>query len=174
VWASTIIFPVQFSTFFRTDAIVALKQPWTPFAQNKWRHAYNFVGRQIVRFGGLANRESLTRFATLRTVTGFLEKVFGMVGPDTGYLLCNAADQHGLKRVMFEVVAAQHPAYPFRCAFEGFQVLADQWELFYHGEEPILTHKYGTQSWMWRTEAGHNVEYWREQIALFEEAVGDD
>jgi lipid-A-disaccharide synthase-like uncharacterized protein len=167
-------FPCPIFHFFHTETILALGQTWTPFATNRLRNAYNFVGRQVVRLGGLATRKTLTRSAGMRAVTGWLEKRFGMVGPDTGYRWCNAADREGLSRIMFEVVAAHHPDYAERIGLPGFQELADQWELFYYGDEPILTHKYGTQSRMWRTPAATRVDYWYEQIALFEQALSHE
>ena len=159
-------FPCPIFHFFETESLKALAQPWTPFSQNRLRHAWNFIGRQIVRLGCIANRRNLIRSANLRAWARGMERLFGIVGPDTGYLICQEADRRGVKRIVFEIVAAHHSLYPTLSAAE--KELADQWELGVLDNQPILTHKYGSQGRMWATPRARDVDYWYEQIAQAE------
>lgn len=164
-------FPAPIFHFFKTAAIKSLDESWYPFARNKIRNGYNFLGRQVVRFGGLANRKNMIRSAALRYTTSIMERIFGVVGPDTGYLICQAADRASLGRVMFELVAAHHPSYAEWKNVPGFVNLTNTWEVYFFEGEPLLTHKYGTQSKMWRTDGAENAEQWFLEIEALERGL---
>ena len=42
--------------------------------------------------------------------------------------------------------------------------MARDFELYYEGDNPFMTHMYGSGVFHWKTKNGSNVQYWRRLI----------
>ena len=164
-------FPSPVFHFFRTSALASLDIPWKPFATKKHEKLLNFLGRQIMRFGGLINRERFVKYHLLREYASRAERLLGVRAPDTGYLIANAARVSGLRRVMLDLVERYHPDWAQLLNSHSIRELAQQYELYLYKGRPILTHKYGTSAWIWRTSKGRDKGYWIKMIELAEQEL---
>ena len=121
-----------------------------------------------MRLGGVMNRDRYVKRHRLRKYAVLAERLLGIRTPDTGYLLAQAARAQGLKWIMLDLVERHHPDWTRLPVSHGGRELAEQYELYTYAGRPILTHKYGTSAWLWRTNRGGDKEYWREMIGLAE------
>jgi hypothetical protein len=158
-------FPNPVFCFFRTADYRSMKADWTAYSKNPLINFYNFARRQIVRCCLFISRRKYQRYGFLRRTGTNLERLIGVCSPDTGCRIARKAKRDRIKTVLFQAVLPDElPAG----ASEALRNIAAEFELYCLGNEPILTHKYGTGSWVFRTAKGHDSSYWREQIQIYE------
>jgi len=158
-------FPSPVFALLDVPAIRRIGVDWTPFATKPLRRGYDLVARQVVRLGGMATRRRLLAMPRLATWARRLEKVLGVCGPDTGYRIAAAARRAGAGSLLLDV-AGPADVSPVGSAANA---LALEFELFYHQGLPAVAHRYSSRSRLWRTERGHDDQYFRECIARLEQ-----
>ena len=95
-----------------------------------------------------------------------MENLIGICSRDTGWRIAKKAGESKKTALLFNAVLPDEDVQGHETA--AFEKLAGQFEFYYYNDEPILTHKYGTGSWVFQTAKGRDSGYWREQIWLFE------
>ena len=159
-------FPSPVFCFFRTEDYRKMNADWTAYSQNALINFFNFLRRQILRCCLLITRKKYQRYEFIRRIWTKLEKVIGACSPDTGNRIARRAKQEKIKSILFQALLPDELA---KDAGEALKNIAAEFELYSFDGEPILTHKYGTGSWVFRTSKGHDSDYWRKQIQLFEQ-----
>lgn len=164
-------FPSPPFLLYETSEIKALGLDWTPFSRVPLRRLYFFLSRQIVRMGFLCTRQRLSQWPNLNKSAKQLESLFGVCAPDTGWLIAANSQNNGLKSLLFKEAEGRNipfARYPFANALH---ILADEFELYQYDNEPILTHKYSTSGYLWKTKRGRDHQYWLDSIQQIENGM---
>ena len=164
-------FPSPPFSFFDTSAISELGMDWTPFPHHPLQKLKNFGLRQIVRMGLICTRRRLATWPQLKKISGHLESIIGVCAPDTGWLIAANARKRGEKSVLFSEVEARNSLFQRHSCATDLNILATEFELYQYGNEPILTHKYSTSGYLWRTKQGKDSEYWLDVIERIENCM---
>tara|TARA_Y100000996_G_scaffold232875_1_gene183244 strand:- start:352 stop:915 length:564 start_codon:yes stop_codon:yes gene_type:complete len=154
-------YPSVVFMFFRTLEIKKLNESFHPFPPLMDRIG-NSIFRKINRLGFLANKSRLNKSSFLRLVTSFLEKTFGITSPDTGKEIIEAIRSKAYEPINFKAYF-EHQLHSIT-ASESHYNLARDFELYYEGDNPFMTHMYGSGVFHWKTKNGSNVQYWRRLI----------
>jgi len=162
-------FPSPFFCFFRTQTIRELRSSWEPFSKNFFGLLGKFMARQVGRLGPLVTRKTYTRYEPIRCYSAFTEKILGVFAPDTGWRIAEKAKKQGLQSILFKAMLPQNVNSTPDAKGRALIDLASQYELFFYDDEPVLTHKYGSSNWPWKTKFGHDENFWRECIKEIEE-----
>jgi hypothetical protein len=158
-------FPTPVFCFFRTADYRNMNADWTAYSKNSIVNFYNFARRQMLRCCLFITRKKYQRYRIIRRIWTNLEKIIGVCSPDTGNRIARKAKKEKIKAVLFRAVLPDE----FKSQeSEALKNLAVDFELYYLDDEPILTHKYGTGSWVFRTARGRDSSYWRKLIQIFE------
>jgi hypothetical protein len=165
-------FPSPVFMFFRTRDLLALDRPWTPFATQPLRYVYYFCARQVVRMGLLATRRRLICNKTMLSVGQRLESILGICGPDTGWLLADAARKEKMPVSLFTEMTPVSPLLETFADPEPLLNLIEQFECYEFQGELFMTHKYGTLSPLWKTARGRDSDYWYRLIHHLETSYG--
>jgi hypothetical protein len=165
-------FPSPPFCFFRTAALRQLGTGWAPFGATPAHDRRTLVVRQVGRLGNLLTRRRFERSELLRRYAASAERHLGLFGPDTGWRYAHAARQLGLRSILFSPVrAGAEPIEACRgsSSSHAFSTLASEYELYVTSEDRLmLTHKYGSGAWPWRTKRGDDADLWRECITRLE------
>ena len=154
-------YPSVVFMFFRTLEIKKLNESFYPFPPLIDRIG-NSIFRKINRLGFLANKSRLNKSSFLRLVTSFLEKNFGITSPDTGKEIIEAIRSKAYEPINFKAYF-EHQLHSIT-ASESHYNMARDFELYYEGDNPFMTHMYGSGVFHWKTKNGSNVQYWRRLI----------
>jgi len=163
-------FPGPFFCFFRTETLKDLQTSWEPFPKTALGYAGKFIARQLGRLGPVVTRSTYTNYKFIRNGSAFAEKILGIFAPDTGWRIAEKARQKNLHSVLFKDMLPQDVCRKSDSADRAIADLASHYELFFYGEEPVLTHKYGSAKWLWKTKHGKDENFWRECIKDLEES----
>lgn len=165
-------FPSPPFFFYETLAFKDPKMDWTPFPTNPFYRIYNLLARQIVRMGLFCTRQRLAAQPNLRKTATRLEQMFGVCGPDTGWLIAAESKKRGLRVILFDdlLERMQPGTGPLFSSF-AMETLANEFELFYYNNEPIVTHKYSTSGFLWKTARGRDTQFWLDAIKEIEDSV---
>lgn len=161
-------FPSPIFCFAKTSSLKNITPNWLPPRKNAGLRFRNFLIRQFLRGFFLFNRKALEKSRFLRRFTAKTEKIFPVCTLDTGYLL---SLNQSLKTALFEAVywdEIREKAGLEEGNLTTLEELARQYEVYLQGPAVILTHQYGSQNFLLRTEKGQNHEYWRELIGQLE------
>ncbi|MBN2457192.1 MAG: hypothetical protein JXB29_11770 [Sedimentisphaerales bacterium] len=162
-------FPNPVFCFFRTEDFRSINADWTAYSKSPIEDFVNLIRRQIVRLGGLINRQRYQSSAALRKLSNSLENVVGICSHDTGYKIAELAQKGHLKAALFKAVSPDDNVSG--STFNCFRELASQFELYYYENEPILTHKYSTASRIWRTSRGSDTDFWQQCVEKFQKEL---
>ena len=154
-------YPSVVFMFFRTLEIKKLNESFHPFPPLMFRIG-NSIFRKINRLGFFANKSRLNKSSFLRLVTSFLEKTFGITSPDTGKEIIEAIRSKAYEPINFKAYF-EHQLHSIT-ASESHHNMARDFELYYEGDNPFMTHMYGSGVIHWKTKNGSNVQYWRRLI----------
>ncbi|MCD4653833.1 hypothetical protein K8T06_07840, partial [bacterium] len=155
-------FPSPVFILFRTQCFLELNQSWSPFALNKLRRVYNFCARQIVRMGLFATRERVIRSKTMQSTGRYLESLLGICGPDTGWLLADASRKQELTVILFSEMTVASDIHTKHRDPKTIRDLIEQYECYEYQSNLFMVHKYGTHSFVWKTEKGQDRDFWFE------------
>ena len=161
-------YPSVVFMFFRTLEIKKLNESFHPFPPLMDRIG-NSIFRKINRLGFLANKSRLNKSSFLRLVTSFLEKTFGITSPDTGKEIIEAIRSKAYEPINFKAYF-EHQLHSITSS-ESHYDMARDFELYYEGDNPFMTHMYGSGVFHWKTKNGSNVQYWRR---LIEDIEGEE
>jgi len=164
-------FPSPPFIFYKTSVLKTLGLDWSPFPKAFSPQIYNFITRQIVRMGLFCTRRRLSKYPKLRKTAKRLETIFGVCAPDTGWLIASKSKRDNLRTLLFDDVqegTSPFNQYPFSTALD---ILSTEYELYQYENEPILTHKYSTNGYLWRTSFGKDTQYWLDLIRQTEEEM---
>ena len=165
-------FPNPVFCLFRTKDFKMLNADWSPYSKNRCINLYNFVRRLVLRGGLLINRKRYQDCPIIRKVWTSLERAIGVCSPDTGWRIAKNAKQKHTGAILLEAVSPGDKVKG--SGTTAFRDLAGEFELYYYRNEPILTHRYGTCSYVWRTPQGANTEFWRTCIQSFQNEIAKD
>jgi hypothetical protein len=162
-------FPSPPFCFFRTEAIKNMSSDWTAFPKNPARLVGKFMVRQIGRIGPFITRQTYTGYSLIRKYSTATEKVLGVFAPDTGWLIAEEARLKNMKAILFDTTASHETWLVHKSVVPAFRDLAAYYELFSYKGELMVTHKYGSGGWPWKTRYGSDEAYWRKCIKIIEE-----
>ena len=158
-------FPTPVFCFFKTADYRNMNADWTAYSRNLLVNYYNFFRRQVLRCCLFITRKKYQRYRIIRRIWPRLEKIVGVCSPDTGSRIARKAKKEKIKAVLFRAVIPDE----FEAGqSEALKNIAADFELYCYEGRAILTHRYSTGSWVFRTPRGYNKEYWREQIRIYE------
>ena len=159
-------FPTPVFCFFRTADYKNMNADWTAYSKSPIVNFYNFARRQVLRCCLFITRRKYQQHRVIRKIWPRLERIVGVCSPDTGNRIARKAKKEKIKAILFR--AALPDEFKLQES-EALKNLAADFELYYLDDEPILTHKYGTGSWIFRTPRGYDKDYWRKQIQIYED-----
>ena len=141
-----------------------------PVKTNLFIKLRNLFLRQILRGFFVFNRRNLIKFPHLRTLTLYIEKFFPICTIDTGYKLAALAGQGKISGITFQALYPDKlPSNLNTNTNNALSELANQYEIYSHKDEIILTHQYGSQNFLLKTARGFDRQYWLKLIKEFEE-----
>jgi len=163
-------FPNPVFCFFKTDEYRRFCPGWSAYDVNNLTLCWDFVRRNLLRFGILIGRRRFEDSRLVRTAWPRIEKFFGVCSRDTGWRIAQKAKREKIKSIIFQtrIVASKNfdPSDPFA-------VLARHFELYcWQNGEPLLTHKYSTNSSVFKTVSSNNSDLWLQCIRQIEEKSG--
>ena len=153
-------YPSVVFMFFKTALVQASGNTFYPFSSTLGR-LWNSVIRKIVRLGGIASKNRLDHFRFLRNFCGWLENLTGITSPDTGKEIIELFRSTGFQSIVFDTPYSRD-LLDIGC--DKFAAIAREFELYFHENEPILTHMYSSGVFHWQTEKGHDIDYWLDLI----------
>ncbi len=162
-------FPNPVFCFFKTQDYKLINADWTAYSKNPLINLHNFCRRQILRCGIIINRQRYQRYPIIRKIWLFWEKLIGVCSNDTGCRIAKIAKKNKLKAILFKAVLPDDEI--IKDESDSFINLAEQFELYCYNKEPILTHRYGSASKIWRTEKGKDTLLWRKCIEELESEI---
>lgn len=166
-------FPSPPFIFYETSVLKTIGLDWTPFPKGLFIRSYNFMARQIVRLGLLCTRRRLSGNPMLQKLAKRLEHVFGVCAPDTGYLIASNSQKAKLKTLLFNEVQIGKSSLNPTSLSSCLETLATEYELYRYENESIMTHKYSTNGYLWRTSFGRDSQYWMDLIRQVEAEMND-
>ncbi len=166
-------FPSPPFCFFNSETIRKLSNNWTPFSKTQAGSIGKFIIRQLGRIGPVITRRTYMNCSLVRNYSTAAEKVLGIFAPDTGWLIAEEARKREMKSILFDTAQSHETRLVHKSAVPAFQDLASHYELFSYKDELMVTHKYGTRSWPWKTRFGNDEAYWRTCIKLIEETPAE-
>ena len=158
-------YPSVVFMFFRTQEIKALDKSFRPFPSYIKRLRNNIL-RKINRLGFIASKNILDKSGFVRNLTLILEKTFGITSPDTGKDIIEAIRIKSFKSLNFQAYLG-HQLDP-KTACVAHYDLTKEFELYYHDDNPFMTHMYGSGVFYWKTKNGSDVHYWKKLIEVVE------
>ena len=161
-------FPSAPFCLFKTQPIKELGVGWTPFATSIPRNIYNFIGRQIVRIAFLCTRKRLRERPLLKNLAAKIETIIGVCAPDTGWKIAKAAREGETNFIVFEETYPDDTFLIGSDSSSAFRGLTENFELYYYKNNIMITHKYSTGCYFWRTPRGFDTKFWFETIEELE------
>jgi len=152
--------------FFKSEDYKTINADWTAYSKNPFVNFFNFCRRQILRFGIFINRKRYQKYPAVRKIFGSLEQIIGVCSNDTGSKIASKAKRNNLKAILFKAILPDDELITGKS--DSIINLAEQFELYYYNKEPILTHRYSTGSKIWKTQKGHDLKFWKQQITNLE------
>ena len=162
-------FPSPVLALHHTEKLRRLQADWQPFDRGLIRNAYNWTGRQIVRLGAINSRQRCIDHPGLLRTGQALERLLGIVGPDTGYRIAAAARSRGEEALVFDDVYANQPSMQGD-EHQALRDLARLFEVYAWEGTPFMTHMGKTKYFLYETEASYDDARWLRCVAAYEEA----
>ncbi len=161
-------FPSPVLALLHTESLRRLQADWRPFDRGLIRNAYNWAGRQVVRLGAINSRQRCIDHPGLLRAGQALERLLGIVGPDTGYRIAAAARSRGERALVFDDVYANQPSVQGD-EHQALRELARLFELYAWEGAPFMTHMGKTKYFLYETEASYDDARWLSCIAAYEQ-----
>lgn len=162
-------FPSPVFCFFKTSSFKNINANWFPLKVANSIKFRNLIIRQMVRCFFVFNRRNLNRYYFLRRLATFLESIFPVASLDTGSNIALNASSLNLNSLVFTAI------YPD--TVEQIQNINDCdilkhiarfYELYTYKNELLLTHQYGSQNFLLKTDKGKDFDYWQSLIQKIE------
>ena len=161
-------YPSVVFMFFRTQEIRGLNKSFQPFPA-PLKRIKNSLFRKVTRLGIIASKSRLNKSQFLRMITSYLEKLLGITSPDTGNDIIEALRNKKYESINFEACLV-HQLGPFNTN-SYHDNMAREFELYYQGNDPFMTHMYGSGVFHWKTANGSDAQYWQELIEYIEGGI---
>ena len=158
-------YPSVVFMFFRTQELIGLNKSFQPFPA-PLKRLKNSLFRKVTRLGFIASKSRLNKSQFLRIITTYLEKLFGITSPDTGNDIIEAIRNKEYESINFEACLV-HQLGSFNTN-SYHDNMAREFELYYQGDDPFMTHMYGSGVFHWKTVRGSDAQYWQELIENIE------
>ena len=158
-------YPSVVFMFFRTQELIGLNKSFQPFPA-PLKRLKNSLFRKVTRLGFIANKSRLNNSQFLRIITTYLEKLFGITSPDTGNDIIEAIRNKEYESINFEACLVHQLGSFDTNSYHSD--MAREFELYYHGDNPFMTHMYGSGVFHWKTSKGSDAQYWQELIENIE------
>jgi len=158
-------FPNPIFCFFKTNRYREFSPAWSAYDVSKIILYWDFIRRNLLRLGIFINRKRFEDSKLIRTLWPHLEKIIGICSRDTGWRIAQKAEKTGTKTILFQ---------PQTISSENFEpdiprsAIAKYFELYCYQNEPIFTHKYSTNSTVFKTDKSGNYELWVQCIKQIE------
>ncbi|MCE5341255.1 MAG: hypothetical protein LLF92_09040 [Planctomycetaceae bacterium] len=158
-------FPNPVFCFLETAAYRSFAPEWSAYDVSKIILYWDFLRRNLLRCGILINRQLYENSTLARRIWSFLERVVGVCSRDTGWRRAVKAKNNNIKTPLFvpKIVSSKNFT-----ADNPLDILAKYFELYCHGNEPILTHKYSTNSAVFKTIKSGDSDLWGRCIEQIE------
>jgi hypothetical protein len=158
-------FPNPVFCFFKTAPYKDFAPEWSAYDVSKITLYWDFFRRNLLRCGIFINRNLYENSTFVRAVWSNLEKIIGICSRDTGWRRAIKAKKNNINTILFQprIISSKNfnPQDPF-------STLAKYFELYCYQDEPILTHKYSTNSAVFKTPQSHNSDLWFKCITQIE------
>jgi hypothetical protein len=164
-------FPSPVFCFAKTSSLQKVNADWMPEKITCLKKMRNFIMRQILRGAFLFNRRQLIKHPIFRNFTKQVENCLPVCSIDTGFHLAMQAENGNLKAETFKAIYKEDPILSSKIKnteSPAYCELATQYELYSYESEILLTHQYGSQNFLLRTEKGLDRKYWKELFILIE------
>lgn len=159
-------FPNPVFCLFKTRDYKIFNADWTPYSRNPLVTFGNFFKRQILRCGIFISRKRYQKFPAVRKPWTFLERLIGVCSHDTGCRIAEHATRNNIRSILFTAVLPDDTVSGNKA--DAFKELAQEFELYYYQNEPVLTHKYSSCNKVWRTDRGSDTNLWHECVERFQ------
>jgi len=151
-------FPNPVFCFFKTKEYCDFEPTWSAYDVGKLVLYWDFLRRNLLRCGIFINRSLYENSAFVRAIWSNLEKIVGVCSRDTGWRRAQKAKRDNIKTILFEprIIASKNfdPENPY-------STLAKCFELYCYQNESILTHKYSTNSKVFKTAKSSDSDLWK-------------
>jgi hypothetical protein len=158
-------FPNPVFCFFKTKPYLEFSPDWSAYDVSKLVLYWDFVRRNILRLGILIGRRAFENSNFVRAIWPCFEKAIGVCSRDTGWQRAQKAKKARIKTIIFQprIVSSKElkPDDPY-------SNIAKYFELYCWQNEPILTHKYSTNSLVFKTGKSNDSDLWKKCIEQIE------
>lgn len=161
-------FPNPVFCFFKTKPYIEFSPGWSAYDVSKIVSYCDFLRRNILRLGILVNRRLYEDSEFVREIWSHFEKYIGVCSRDTGWRIAQKAQKQNIKTILFEPrIMASKDFKPD----DPYSALAKYFELYCYNGEPILTHKYSTNSAVFKTPGSNDTELWKKCVEQVEKQI---
>ncbi|PKL50386.1 MAG: hypothetical protein CVV39_01650 [Planctomycetes bacterium HGW-Planctomycetes-1] len=158
-------FPNPVFCFFRTKPYLEFSPNWSAYDVNKFVLFWDFIRRNLLRLGILIGRKRFENSELVRILWTRFEKIIGPCSRDTGWRRAQKAEKAGTKTIIFQprIISSKEFKPDDPCS-----AIAKYFELYCYRNEPMLTHKYSTNSLVFKTGKSDNSDLWKQCIEQIE------
>jgi hypothetical protein len=161
-------FPNPVFCFFKTKQYFEFSPDWSAYDVNKLVLYWDFIRRNILRLGILIGRRTFENSKFVRTIWPCFEKLIGVCSRDTGWRRSQKAQKNQIKTIIFQprIVSSNEfkPDAPY-------SMIAKYSELYCYDNKPILTHKYSTNSLVFKTGKSDDQDLWKKCVEQIEKQL---
>lgn len=158
-------FPNPVFCFFKTENFKNFSPCWSAYDVSKLVFYWDMLKRAFLRLGICINRRLYEDSSFIKNTWSHLEKLIGVCSRDTGWRIAKKASQTKTKTILFSPKII--PSQNFK-ENNPASVLAKYFELYCYNSEQILTHKYSTNSKVFKTEKSGDSQLWLDCIKKIE------
>jgi hypothetical protein len=158
-------FPNPVFCFLKTVPYRDFVPTWSAYDVSKLVLYSDFLKRNLLRCGIMINRKLFEDCALVRAIWSGLEKIIGVCSRDTGWRRAQKAKKNNIKTVLFAPKIISSKDF---CEENPLDILAKYFELYYYENEPILTHKYSTNSAVFKTAKSSDSDLWNKCLEQIE------
>jgi hypothetical protein len=158
-------FPNPVFCFFRTKPYLEFAPDWSAYDVNKFVLCSDFIRRNLLRLGILIGRRRFENSELVRTLWTNFENIIGLCSRDTGFRRAQKAEKAGTKTIIFQPRIVSSKEFQ---PDDQYSVIAKYFELYCFQNEPILTHKYSTNSLVFKTGKSDDGDLWKQCIEQIE------
>lgn len=158
-------FPNPVFCFFKTKPYLNFSPDWSAYDVNKFVLYWDFIRRNLLRLGILIGRRNFENSKLIRTVWPHIEKIIGLCSRDTGWRRAQKAQKNRIKTIIFEPQIVSSKEFE---PHDPYSIMTKYFELYRYRNEPILTHKYSTNSLVFKTGKSDDRDLWEQCIEQIE------
>jgi hypothetical protein len=161
-------FPNPVFCFFKTKQYLEFSPDWSAYDVNKLVLYWDFIRRNILRLGIFIGRKKIENSKPIRAIWTRFEKIIGLCSRDTGWRRAQKAKKARIKTIIFQPrIVSSNEFKPD----DPYSMIAKYFELYCYQNELILTHKYSTNSLVFKTGKSDNQDLWKKCVEQIEKQL---